>query len=188
MNRLRELREEAILTVHELSELSGVSEDTITKIENGYRTGRPSTLRKLAQALDTTPQNIKGAQKSRGPVEPGIQRKVRLPLDIDAIAESVGGPSAFTNALDFRNAIDEVAAARLESAYTREEVFEFKDELLKEASRLADEQRGSREEIRRIPPEDINWRLAIIENLNVVLRVLEKTAGRQLRSTGEKTE
>jgi transcriptional regulator with XRE-family HTH domain len=58
MGRLRELREEAVLTVRELSALSGVSEDTITKIENGHRKARPSTVRKLAKALDVEPQEL----------------------------------------------------------------------------------------------------------------------------------
>jgi transcriptional regulator with XRE-family HTH domain len=58
MSRLRELREEAVLTVRELSALSGVSEDTITKIENGHRKARPSTVRKLAKALDVEPQEL----------------------------------------------------------------------------------------------------------------------------------
>jgi transcriptional regulator with XRE-family HTH domain len=51
MNRLKEFREEAMMTVRELSERSEVSEDTITKIENGHRKGRGMTLRKLASAL-----------------------------------------------------------------------------------------------------------------------------------------
>jgi transcriptional regulator with XRE-family HTH domain len=58
MGRLRELREEAVLTVRELSALSGVSEDTITKIENGHRKARPSTVRKLAKALGAEPQEL----------------------------------------------------------------------------------------------------------------------------------
>jgi len=49
--RLKQLREEAVLTVHELAEASGVSDDTISKIETGQRIARPSTLRKLANAL-----------------------------------------------------------------------------------------------------------------------------------------
>src|SRR5919107_5366957 len=51
MNQLKDFREEALMTVRELSERSGVSEDTITKIENGHRKGRGTTLRKLAKAL-----------------------------------------------------------------------------------------------------------------------------------------
>jgi transcriptional regulator with XRE-family HTH domain len=58
MGRLRELREEAVLTVRELSALSGVSEDTITKIENGHRNARPSTVRKLAAALGVEPREL----------------------------------------------------------------------------------------------------------------------------------
>src|SRR5919107_5197673 len=51
MNQLKDFREEALMTVRELAERSGVSEDTITKIENGHRKGRGTTLRKLAKAL-----------------------------------------------------------------------------------------------------------------------------------------
>jgi transcriptional regulator with XRE-family HTH domain len=58
MGRLRELREEAVLTVRELSALSGVSEDTITKIENGHRKARPGTVRKLAKALGVEPREL----------------------------------------------------------------------------------------------------------------------------------
>jgi DNA-binding XRE family transcriptional regulator len=51
VNTLREKRLTALLTVRELSEKSGVSEDTITKIENGHRKGRDLTLWKLEYAL-----------------------------------------------------------------------------------------------------------------------------------------
>ncbi len=49
--RLAELREQKALTLHELEELSGVGADSISKIENGHRKPRPSTLRKMARAL-----------------------------------------------------------------------------------------------------------------------------------------
>lgn len=62
MNRLKELREEAMTTVRELSERSGVSEDTITKIENGHRKGRSMTLRKLAKALGVEPHQLSPEQ------------------------------------------------------------------------------------------------------------------------------
>ncbi len=68
--RLRELREEAILTVRELSELSDVSEDTITKIENGHRTARPSTVRNLAKGLGVEPQELRGVRKLNAPKAP----------------------------------------------------------------------------------------------------------------------
>jgi transcriptional regulator with XRE-family HTH domain len=52
MDRLAELREKRGLTLRELSGMSGVSPDTINQIELGHRRPRPSTLRKLARALD----------------------------------------------------------------------------------------------------------------------------------------
>jgi transcriptional regulator with XRE-family HTH domain len=66
--RLKQLREEAVLTVHELGEASGVSDDTISKIENGQRVARPSTLRKLADALDVSAQELRRPAKVEEPV------------------------------------------------------------------------------------------------------------------------
>lgn len=66
--RLKQLREEAVLTVHELADASGVSDDTISKIENGQRVARPSTLRKLAHALDVSPQELRRPAKVEEPV------------------------------------------------------------------------------------------------------------------------
>ncbi len=57
--RLKQLRDEAVLTVHELAEASGVSDDTISKNENGQRVARPSTLRKLAKVLVVSPQELR---------------------------------------------------------------------------------------------------------------------------------
>jgi transcriptional regulator with XRE-family HTH domain len=52
MDRLAELRERHALTLRDLAEMSGVAADTINQIELGHRKARPSTLRKLARALD----------------------------------------------------------------------------------------------------------------------------------------
>lgn len=51
MNKLRELRRLRVLTLRELEEESGVSYNTIWRLENGYRQARPSTIRRLAAAL-----------------------------------------------------------------------------------------------------------------------------------------
>ena len=51
MQKLRELRRLRVLTLRELEEISGVSYNTIWRLENGYREARPSTIRKLAAAL-----------------------------------------------------------------------------------------------------------------------------------------
>jgi transcriptional regulator with XRE-family HTH domain len=80
LTRLKQLREETVLTVHELAEASGVSDDTISKIENGQRVARPNTLRKLARALSVSPQELRrpakteelaGAGKAKAPREAG---------------------------------------------------------------------------------------------------------------------
>jgi len=60
---VKDLRERKVLTRKELSELSGVDEATIYRIERG-RTGRPrpSTLRKLAAALGVDAETLASIQ------------------------------------------------------------------------------------------------------------------------------
>jgi transcriptional regulator with XRE-family HTH domain len=55
---LKRIRNEYPLTVRELAAKSGVSHDAITRIENGHREARPSTVRKLAQALGVEPREL----------------------------------------------------------------------------------------------------------------------------------
>lgn len=55
-NRLRRSREQQVLTQEDLAVRSGVTGITISRIENGHHTPRPSTARKLAQALDVNPR------------------------------------------------------------------------------------------------------------------------------------
>ncbi len=52
MEELKRLRRSKGLTQQELANHSGVSQYTITEVETGRREPRPSTLRKLAKALD----------------------------------------------------------------------------------------------------------------------------------------
>lgn len=52
MDRLAELRESQALTLRDLAERSSVDANTINQVELGHRKPRPSTLRKLAKALD----------------------------------------------------------------------------------------------------------------------------------------
>ena len=62
MERLRELRLERALALRELGELSGVSLQTIWRIEAGRQGAHPRTIRKLAQALGVEPAElVKGA-------------------------------------------------------------------------------------------------------------------------------
>jgi transcriptional regulator with XRE-family HTH domain len=55
--RVRELRQEHVLTLRELADKSGVSKDTINRIEHGHG-AYPSTIRKLAKALGVEPREL----------------------------------------------------------------------------------------------------------------------------------
>jgi transcriptional regulator with XRE-family HTH domain len=56
--KLRELRRLRVLTLRELEAESGVSYNTIWRLENGYRQARPSTIRRLAAALGVEPAEL----------------------------------------------------------------------------------------------------------------------------------
>ena len=58
MTRLRELRQRRVLTLHELEERSGVSYNTIWRLENGRSGAQPRTIRKLATALEVDPEEL----------------------------------------------------------------------------------------------------------------------------------
>jgi DNA-binding XRE family transcriptional regulator len=49
--KLRELRKSRVLSMRELESLSGVSYNTIWRLENGLTGGQPRTIRKLAKTL-----------------------------------------------------------------------------------------------------------------------------------------
>jgi transcriptional regulator with XRE-family HTH domain len=56
--RLRELRVEQALSLRALGERSGVTYDTINKLELGRRPAHASTVRKLANALGVEPREL----------------------------------------------------------------------------------------------------------------------------------
>ncbi len=56
--KLRRLRRLNVLTMRELAQSSGVSVDTILKLEHGGREAQPRTLRKLAEALGVEPREL----------------------------------------------------------------------------------------------------------------------------------
>ncbi len=58
MQRLRELRRERALALRELGEVSGVSLNTIWRIEAGRQGAHPRTIRKLAEALGVDPAEL----------------------------------------------------------------------------------------------------------------------------------
>jgi len=60
--RLRRLRRENALSQQALAERSGVSADTIVKLERGQREAQPRTLGKLAEALGVEPRELLKAE------------------------------------------------------------------------------------------------------------------------------
>ena len=59
--RVREVREGRALTQQEVARRAGLAMDAMSRIENGYRKPRPSTLQRLATALDVAVERLTGA-------------------------------------------------------------------------------------------------------------------------------
>jgi DNA-binding Xre family transcriptional regulator len=55
---LKELRRRRVLSMRELEELSGVSHNTIWRIESGRQGAHPRTIRRLAEALGVDPEEL----------------------------------------------------------------------------------------------------------------------------------
>ncbi len=55
---LRRLRKELALSQQDLERASGVAQHTISALESGKRGARPSTIRKLANALSVDPREL----------------------------------------------------------------------------------------------------------------------------------
>lgn len=58
MEKLKELRRQQVLSMRELEEKSGVSYNTIWRLENGLTGARPLTIRKLAKAFSIEPSEL----------------------------------------------------------------------------------------------------------------------------------
>jgi transcriptional regulator with XRE-family HTH domain len=58
MARLRELRRTRVLSMRELEELSGVSYNTIWRLETGRTGAQPRTIRRIAAALGVEPAEL----------------------------------------------------------------------------------------------------------------------------------
>jgi len=83
VDRLAELRESQALTLRDLAERSGVDANTINQVELGHRKPRPSTLRKLAKALDVDVRELFE--------EPALSGKVEAPATGLSIEEFLVG-------------------------------------------------------------------------------------------------
>jgi transcriptional regulator with XRE-family HTH domain len=58
VERLKDLRRERVLSLRELEERSGVSYNTIWRLEDGRQGAHPRTVRKLAEALGVEPSEL----------------------------------------------------------------------------------------------------------------------------------
>ena len=56
--KLRQVRERLFVTQAELAERTGLTEATISRIENGQHRPRISTVRRLAEALGVKPEDL----------------------------------------------------------------------------------------------------------------------------------
>lgn len=56
--RLRSLRRDNVLSQRELSRMTGVAFDTISRLETGKQRAQPKTVRKLANALGVEPREL----------------------------------------------------------------------------------------------------------------------------------
>jgi transcriptional regulator with XRE-family HTH domain len=57
---LKPIRERRALSQDDLAKLSGVAQRSLSEIERGLRPARPSTLRKIARALNVDPADLIG--------------------------------------------------------------------------------------------------------------------------------
>ncbi len=62
MERMRELRRQNVLSMRELEEASGVSYNTIWRLETGKTGAQPRTIRKIAKALGVDPSELVKAE------------------------------------------------------------------------------------------------------------------------------
>jgi transcriptional regulator with XRE-family HTH domain len=58
VQRLRELRRQKVLSMRELEQMSGVSYNTIWRLENGLTGAQPRTIRKIAGVLGVEPAEL----------------------------------------------------------------------------------------------------------------------------------
>lgn len=58
MDKLKQLRKRRALTLQELGDAAGVSYNSVWRLEHGKHGARPSTLRKLAEALNVPVEEL----------------------------------------------------------------------------------------------------------------------------------
>jgi transcriptional regulator with XRE-family HTH domain len=62
--RLRELRNDELLTQTQLAQLAHVALDTVWRLENGITGGSETSIRKIARALGVEPKELVGRTRA----------------------------------------------------------------------------------------------------------------------------
>ena len=117
MDKLAELRESQALTLRDLAERSGVDANTINQIELGHRKPRPSTLRKLAKALDV---EVAEFFEESGRTSP----RASAPLSFKAWLEERCGSSYLAMSMEELNALFERLDNTEHETEKRREIFD----------------------------------------------------------------
>jgi transcriptional regulator with XRE-family HTH domain len=58
VEKLKGLREDAVLSQRELARMAGLAYGTVWRLENGFPEARTGTIRKLADALGVEPREL----------------------------------------------------------------------------------------------------------------------------------
>jgi transcriptional regulator with XRE-family HTH domain len=66
---LKKLREQRVLSLTDLAQIAGVNRVTINRIENGKQKAMPRTLRKLAEALQVSVEELRDTQRVSHSIE-----------------------------------------------------------------------------------------------------------------------
>jgi transcriptional regulator with XRE-family HTH domain len=86
-----------VLSMRELQELSGVSHNTIWRIESGRQGAHPRTIRKLAEALGVEPEELLKKEElswARGETARGPSPAATTGLDGPVLCVDREGPQA----------------------------------------------------------------------------------------------
>lgn len=94
--RIKKIRSQKELSTYELSKLVGVSQSTISKLENGKRKADNIIIEKLAEALGVSPDRLTGES-----VSSIIENRIdQLNINIEEVAERSGVPLHWLQNID----------------------------------------------------------------------------------------
>lgn len=88
--RINELRKSSNLTMQQLSELSGISQPVLSKLENGNRTADIPTIEKICRSLNLTLLDFFNIESASEPLSPQLKEllnnvKELSPIQLEAL-------------------------------------------------------------------------------------------------------